>query len=243
MEATWACRSLVISSGLRECFWSDRPSYPKGQPESSQHKGSPCRMTYSTSSLPIPTLFWADCCWLQGGPAVLVLVSGLWYPESQLQKVMGWSQSGPCGSIVDLKSCLSREDRSQMPQESSKDLSRQGTCGLRSPKTALMWQSFFFTPSKQRTDSSHSKWGPAGGQQSEWGQGASLAPFSGFCLKTVLVQDDQVRQLKLLNQWEQHKHLWSLGQTGQRSSPWGQLMALMRSAGLGQGQVARNGIG
>lgn len=44
------------------------------------------------------------------------------------------------------------------------------------------------------------KQGPAEGRQSEWGQEAALAPFPGFCLKTVLVKDDQVRQLELLNQ-------------------------------------------
>lgn len=76
-----------------------------------------------------------------------------------------------------------------------------------------MWQRFFFTPSKQGTNSSHSQDGGTGGGAGEWKQ-VYLALFPRFCLKTVLVKDDQGPQLALPNQWGQHKHLWPLGQTG-----------------------------
>lgn len=128
----------------------------------------------------------------------LFLVSGLWWlwvpaPE----RWWGDHRGGSEGWWHAQRACLRTEKAGlscpgSPDEEESRVMKGSNTCGLSSPpNTALMWQSFLLTLSKQRTNSSYlqARWGR------RWGRGVGTSlfgPFSGFFLKTILVKDDQV---------------------------------------------------
>lgn len=198
MEETWVCRSLVISSGLSECFWSDHPSYPKGQPESSQHKGSPCRVTHSTSSLPYPysvlgRLLAAPRWPRRSGFSLRALVPWIPAPESdglipeEALQVDSGSEVLPQerGQVSATSGVLEGSKKAGAPV----DLGLRLLLGLRILGLRLLLCGKQRTPpskqrtSKQRTDSSHSQ-ARTRRRPAKWVEtGGPFGPFSWILFK------------------------------------------------------------